>query len=288
MNMPIRFVDSAYISNIGTVDGDLHIQIRNQFTKPEDYISNLVDGTGERYIGSLFLSIAPVDEYPSSYGFLYTEYESMSGISFNFAVDEIGNPIPYFVMEDTDEKFSFTTHTEYIFSKVMMDIELTEELSAYRLFARVGGGAIIEGNWRTSFKIEPENIITSQCSINTDNIHIDSFAISPFQLYFFGRRDFVPGNAVFDVQIIMRDGTTRKYGATICHDDETRVVFQIHTPIVTSEGIELYQDYFRLSDGTLDAKDDDEKIEMRLMPELPLDIENISQISLNGNVISFG
>ena len=280
MRIPVRGADYGYISNIGFVDGHLHVQVNHQRTGLDNYLSNR-----RAMISNFLMSKAPVDEIPSGYFYLYSGYDHVVGtVSFDFAVDERGNPTQNSFLKDEDGiPNNYYTHTEVIFN----DAVTRDELSEYRLFASIYSEDIIEGDWQFSFKIEPERIISAQCNIGIEDVHVDRFAISPFRIYISGSGT-VSNEAPFEILITMKDGNIEKYGAVMSRNAKGDIHLTLNTWEVTSAGEYINRGYSTISTGTLDTRDSNNDIaDMRLMPAFPIDIDNIEQITLNSSVISF-
>ena len=229
-HIPIRFVDNTYISNIGIVNGNLHVQVDRQLTGLDGYEAMWASRGME--VGGMCLSRAPIDEIPTSYYCLYNEYELISTNEFRFAVDERGNIYPYFLADaENGIPHAYTTHSEYVFTKE----ELKGEWSDYKLLIYGHGGAVIEGIWQVDFEIEPEEIIAAQCDIDIEGLHIDRFAVSPFQIYISGS-GIVTDEASFEIIITMKDGNTEKLGAVMSRNAKGEVHLKYKTWTITPEG----------------------------------------------------
>jgi hypothetical protein len=279
-HIPIKGADNPYISNIGIVDGYLHVQTYDRRMPPWE-------NQNEGFINIVALTNAPIDEIDAGFLFIFyndDRYYFPGKVSYNFLVDENNNLIPDSTMYDENGVgWYYTNHTEYIFDKLFTE----DELSAYRLLGSGLGDDIIEGDWQASFKIEPEKIAIAQCDISIEDVHIDSFNVSPFRMYISGT-GVVRNEAPIEILISMKDGEVKKFGATLIRNEQGNLDLTLIIPTYTLEGEEINQEYSRIYSGTMDTTvDGNDMADIRIMPELPIDIDNIAQITLNGHVINF-
>ena len=275
MHIPISSVDNAYISNIGIVNGRLHVQVNYQCTSPWD---------DDCWRGYVSLTNAPVEKLGVDYFSILNDYDFVDSIEWvHFAVDENGDLYEFFYADDSSGiPNGYITHIEFVF-----DISLLKNgLPGYNLIFW-GEDSIIKGDWQANFEIEPERLSAARCDISIENVHIDSFAVSPFQMIISGSGR-VSSEAVFEILVTMKAGETMKYGAVLSRNSEGEVHISGIDWTIGLDGKHVNEGYSSIKGFSLDTRDgNNDMAEVRLMPALPIDFGNVAQISINGNVIEF-
>jgi hypothetical protein len=196
-NISLPNIDFVHISNIGYVDGRLHIQ-----TKWEKSVDN--------------------------HGYFYltnNTNEQIQASSINFGFDEKGNTT--YGSENKNGCISAVhQYQEYIF-----DIEVTQ-ISKYTLGGYfVKNNNYTEGNWQTTFKIEAVDKAKKTASNFTiGNIKIDSLSITPLGINITGNSNAL---AALDIQVSMKDGTTVHYTTTHSYEEDKKssIKYLTYTPI---------------------------------------------------------
>lgn len=126
------------------------------------------------------------------------------------------------------------------------------QLAGFKLKGHfVTNGKYTEGKWETTFRIEAvKQSKQADCNMAVGNMTINRVSISPLGLTILGSGQ--PGGPApdLDVAVTMKDGRKQDFSTKTSFNDDGRV-------------IRKYQ------------------------PSLPIDVENISQVSINGNVVTF-
>lgn len=188
-------IDFMYISNIGYIDGRLHI-----LTK---WVGDGVDDHGYFYFTDI--SGNRIEKYPSN---------------ISFGIDESGNT-----------KWG-REYQEYIFDVSDIDID---ELKLMGFF--VSHNNYIEGNWKTTFKIQSvgeEKEVKS--NIKLDNLDINNVRVSSLGVTLVGTGENSSLNEI-PISINMTDGRTQIFesGMSYNNDNEIKIKYISDIPLNVSE-----------------------------------------------------
>jgi len=207
MNIALPGIDFADISNIGIVDGRLHVQIK--------WTGNGID----------------------DHGFLYlidAAGKIINPGNVSFGTDASGNT-----------KYG-RGYEEYIF-------DIGEgQLAQFKLQGYfVTNGNYVKGKWQTTFKIEAvTKSKQADCNIDSGSTKISNVSISPLGITILGSSNTNSPDDI-DFSVTMIDGSIQK------------------------------------KFNTLTTHSDKDKFSSKYMPDSPLDIENVREVSINGNIIKF-
>ena len=207
LNIAIPDIDFVNISNIGIVDGRLHIQTKWKESIDDHGFLFLADNVGDR--------INPSNVY--------------------FDIDEEGNT-----------KFG-GKYIEYIFDIDQIELEKYKILGYF-----VKNNNFVEGKWQSTFKLEAvEKSKKVNCSIGIGDAQINNVSISPLGITLLG---------------------TENGGS------EESLLKGLNVSVTTLDGsIDTFTSVVRY--------DQNGEFKIKYMPAKPVDMENIKEISINGNVL---
>ena len=207
LNIAIPDIDFVNISNIGIVDGRLHIQMKWK--------------------------------------------ESVDNHGFLFLTDNVDNRInPSNIYFDVDEEGNTKYGREYI--EYIFDIDQIE-LEKYRILGYfVKNNNFVEGKWQSTFKLEAvEKSKQVNCSINIGDVRINNVSISPLGITLLGTENGEIEESLLkdlDVSVTTLDGSIETFTSVVKYNQ-------------------------------------DGEFKIKYMSTKPVDMENIKEISINGNVL---
>lgn len=181
LNIPVKNAAGIFsVTNIGFVDGKLHLQTKWEPSMDNVGLFRLVSGTPE------------IKEFDMETAFLQDAVDALqrgidcSNYYFSTAEDD----------ENTDPG-KRQVHIEYVF-----DVGSPEELSQYDLWTYlVEDGTVVNGNWNIGFRTEEARQVT----VETQTAQADAVEVSSMGVYVKGY-----GGTVEEckIKVLMKDGTS--------------------------------------------------------------------------------
>lgn len=191
IKLPVPTINFVHISNMGFIDGRLHIQ-----TKRTD---NGLDGQEHLYLADL--QGHPLDAF-----------EDYTCGTIDFGTDESGN---------TKKGFNYR---EYIFDVKNLNLNETKVMGDF-----VANENHITGNWETTFKIQSvKQIKTSECDIKFDTWTVNKISLSPMGIVLKGvnasnEQKTLPLTPV-TILVNMADGSTQTYKSLTGYEQGTGLI----------------------------------------------------------------
>ncbi|MCL2060693.1 MAG: DUF4179 domain-containing protein [Oscillospiraceae bacterium] len=207
--IPIPGIDFAYISNIGIINGRLHVQMRSNQSE-----ANTREWARARDSGYIAL-VADTAENVGDNDYFTTERDSfihITRVEFSYYADEKGelftNELYQEYTEDGDTYNTYYLYTECIYDAspdILADCKLMAQyFSTYSNYTECDLQAVFE---LTAIKESK----SAHCDIDAGGIVFNSVTVSPFGVVMSGAAD-----EAFDINVIafvtMADGTTKDFG----------------------------------------------------------------------------
>ena len=202
MNLSLPNINFVHISNVGFIDGRLHIQIERS--------DHGLDG--EEY---LYLADSQGNPLHNLKDYTYGE--------IIFGTDESGDPV------------QGSKYKEYIFDIKNLNLNKTVLAGDF-----VTNENYITGNWKTTFKIQSVKAIkTSECNIKLDTWTINKISLSPMGIVLKGvnssnEQKTLPLTPI-TILVNMTDGSTETYKSLTGYDNSTGLVEVNFTPSLPLE-----------------------------------------------------
>jgi hypothetical protein len=176
--------------------------------------------------------------------------EGVDNHGYLYLTDAAGNkiyPSNISLNTNTSEKAEDTCKYE----EVIFDIDKAELAGSELKGNFVTYDRQTRGNWQTTFKMEAvTKAQEADCSIESENMKINSVSISPLGITIKGRGQASRSDNL-DISATMTDGSSMR------------------------------------NFGTINTYTDDGRITIKYMPNSPLDIERVSAVNINGYIVKF-
>ncbi len=212
MRIPVPGVDFAYISNIGVVEGRLHVQVcfpKKQYTPFQpDIMNQNMDDHGEVWLLGA--------DGPSA----QREY---SALSVSFAVDEQGELCSAgYSMKDIHTPPSDKVHyQEYVFAG-------KPDLAPYTLRGSFATNrAYITGDWNVTFRLEAVKAYKqADCDIDVGTARIRTVMVSPMGWTLIGEKKDPDAEVQATMLVNRKDGSQESFAIMATINDGTH--FEYH------------------------------------------------------------
>lgn len=182
--------------------------------------------------------------------FLSAKHEYKNVETFLYLTNTSGQVInPSNIYFDTNTAGNTQYGSRY--EEDIFDID-TEQLARFKLNGHfVTNGNYVEGKWKTTFKMSAiSKSKQADCSIISGNMKINSASVSPLGVTLLGSGRSNGSADSIDVSVVMLDGSIRELDSSATYSNN-------------------------------------EKIIMKYMSDLPLEIDNVREVCINGNIVEY-
>lgn len=263
LHIPLSGIDFAYISNIGIVDGRLHVQLCK------------ISGTSASSIGGYIALTADSLDVVKNNEYFEVEGESdihLTRVDISFNADEDGNIIDWKYIDKYEDGEKYYIYEEIIFDAsldILADCKLIGKyFAAYRNYTVCDLRAVFEVDALKESK-------SADCDIDLGGVRLNKIFVSPFGVIASGSAD---ESYKFNiaVSVTMTDGTVEKFGeATIGNitepngDSSNSFTSLLENPNVTSS-----------------TKHGNGEFSLKYICKIPLDIERVASVTINSDTVT--
>ena len=205
LHIPIPGVDFAYISNIGIIDGRLHVQMCRNYSTTSMFITDY-----------LALIADSPDAVKGNDYFEWDDYIYLPSFGTNFYVDQKGNIINY----DEYIKNSYVNYDEYEEGKIYPEYSeiiykanpdilpncklMASDFSVYRNYSPC--------NLQATFEIDAlKGSKSAECDIDLGGLRLQKINLSPLGITLFSNEDEAY-TVSMDIFVTMADCSVEKFG----------------------------------------------------------------------------